>query len=218
MQPLTFISLFAGIGGMENMWYNAGIGGHMPNQYSYQTPFTEEELFDCYVNQGMTQTEIAEKFHTTQKVVWRAMRKLGIQPRVAAKRNQRGAANTSWKGGRVLQAKSAGDTRFSDGGYWYVRAPSHPNATKQGYVAEHILVATEQAGRPLAFGEVVHHKDMNKQNNGPDNLVICTRQQHREYHLQLELIGIQLYRAGIVTFGPNGYELSDRGKEVLNAC
>jgi hypothetical protein len=189
----------------------------MPNKYTYSVPFTEEQLYSDYVNEGMTQSEIARKYGTTQKVVWRAMHKMGVPTRIAAKRNQHGPLNSSWKGGRTLQAKHAKRTRFSDAGYWYVLKPDHPNATKSGYVAEHIYVATEHAQRPLTDGECVHHKDMQKQNNHPDNLVICTRKQHREYHLQLEHIGVQLYRAGFVVFGPDGYELSEQGKEVFNA-
>jgi len=172
----------------------------MSNKYTYSVPFTEEELYDCYVNQEMSQSECGVRFGVSQKVIWLAMKKMGIPSRVAAKRDQRGPKNSSWKGGRVLVAASTGDTRFSDAGYWYIRKPDHPNATKSGYVAEHVFVVTEQAGRALEKGECVHHKDMNKQNNVPDNLVICDRRQHREYHLQLELIAIQLYRAGLVEF------------------
>jgi hypothetical protein len=128
------------------------------------------------------------------------MKKMDIPTRVAAKRDQAGEKNSSWKGGRTLQAAHAGETRFSDGGYWYVRKPEHPNATKSGYVAEHILVATEKAGRPLVPGECVHHLDLNKQNNHPDNLVICSRKKHREYHLELELVAVKLFRQGKVKF------------------
>ena len=182
----------------------------MSNKYTYSVPFTDEELYDLYVNQVMSQKEIADRYGVSQHVVQRAMKKMGIPSRVAAKRNQTGINNTSWRGGRTLFAARAGDTRFSDAGYWYVRKPDHPNATKNGYVAEHILVATEQAGRPLTEGECVHHIDMNKQHNTSENLIICTRKQHREYHLQLELIAIQLYRAGLVVFDRNkGYVLRE---------
>lgn len=45
-----------------------------------------------------TQFEIAAALGTTQKVIWRLMTRHGIGARVAAKRNQWGAANHSWKG------------------------------------------------------------------------------------------------------------------------
>lgn len=222
---LTVGSLFSGIGGLDAS--TSGIGGieniiniqaYMPcmtNIYTYKSPCNEETLYDLYVVKGMTQTEIAEKLGTSQKVIWRALKKMGIPSRKAAKRDQSGEKNSSWKGGRVLQAKKAGKTRFSDGGYWYVRVPDHPNATKGGYVGEHILVATEKYGRTLGRGECVHHLDMCKQNNTPSNLVIVTRKQHRDLHLQLELIAIQLYREGMVLFNEDTlrYELTNDGGE-----
>ena len=158
----------------------------MANKYTYSPPFSEEELYDAYVTQGLTQAEVAEKFGTSQKVVWRALGKMEIPARKAAKRDQRGEKNSSWKGGRVLVAASSVGTRFSDAGYWYVKNPDHPNATKHGYVAEHIVVATETIGRPLEKGECVHHKDALKHNNAPENLHVCTLREHRELHLQLD--------------------------------
>lgn len=68
----------------------------MANKYTYRAPCTEAELRSCYES-GMSQIEIAVKFTTTQKVIWTAMQKFGILARVAAKRNQRGSANSSWK-------------------------------------------------------------------------------------------------------------------------
>lgn len=56
------------------------------------------------------------------------------------------------------------------------------------------------------------------QNNAAENLTICTRKQHREYHLQLEMIGVELLRTGLVTFDTeNGYQPAELLKEVLNA-
>lgn len=177
----------------------------MSNQYTYSVPFTAHDLYKCYEDQEMTQQEIADKFNTTQKVVWGAMKKAGINARPAIKRDQRREKNSSWKGGRVLVAKSK-TTRFSNGGYWYILNPEHPNAGKNGYVAEHIMVASEKIGRPLKKGECVHHLDMNKQNNDPANLSVCNRSQHRNYHLQLELIAVEMFRNGNLIFRNGRYQ------------
>jgi hypothetical protein len=73
-----------------------------------------------------------------------------------------GAGNPKWRGGTLML-----------GGYRYIYAPKHPNATKVGYVAEHRLVMENKIGRLLTRTEVVHHKDENKLNNSIHNLELC---------------------------------------------
>lgn len=51
-----------------------------------------------------TQAEIAAELQLTQKVVWRLMRNHGMTARTAAKRNQQGAENSSWKGEEATYA------------------------------------------------------------------------------------------------------------------
>lgn len=50
---------------------------------------------------GMTQDEVAAALGVSQKVVWKLMLRHGIAARVAAKRDQRGPRNSSWKGDAV---------------------------------------------------------------------------------------------------------------------
>ncbi len=181
----------------------------MSNKYTYSVPFTEEQLFNDYVKLRMSQEEIGAKYGTTQKVVWRAMKRMGVPTRVAAKRNQRGPANTSWKGGRVLSAKvkrQRGERAAFGNGYYYVMEPDHPNAHKGGYVAEHILVATRQRGRPLDKGEMVHHINLQKHDNRPENLIICKGREHAIWHVQLEELAVELLKEERITFSPpHGY-------------
>jgi hypothetical protein len=47
---------------------------------------------------GMSQGEVAIELGTSQKVIWSLFRKNGYKSRPAAKRNQYGQANASWKG------------------------------------------------------------------------------------------------------------------------
>jgi len=181
----------------------------MSNQYTYSVPFTEEELHDCYVNQGMSQAEIGVKFGTTQKVVWRAMKKMGIPTRKSAPRNQADSLNNNWRGGRVLQGKKAKHGPINDRGYWYIRDPAHAHATKNGYVAEHIVVATNIIGRPLKYNEVVHHINLKKEDNRPDNLIILTRKRHAQLHAQLDAVAAKLLEENIIAFtAEEGYVLS----------
>ena len=48
---------------------------------------------------------------------------------------------------------------------------------------EHRVVMEQILGRPLAPGEVVHHKDHNPSNNDPDNLMLLVNQgEHARIH------------------------------------
>ena len=70
--------------------------------------------------------------------------------------------------------------------YKMLYRPGHYRSDVTGMVAIHILVAEEVLGRPLVKGELVHHKDFNKLNNKPTNLLFpITRAEHQklpEYH------------------------------------
>lgn len=47
---------------------------------------------------GMTQEEVAKELGTTQKVIWSRLKEEGYRCRIAAKREQFGENNDSWKG------------------------------------------------------------------------------------------------------------------------
>lgn len=73
----------------------------MANKYTASS--IPEGLADLYSN-GLTQTEIAGHFGVTQKQVWCWMKRAGLKARVAAKREQRGSANASWRGNAACYA------------------------------------------------------------------------------------------------------------------
>ena len=68
-------------------------------------------------------------------------------------------------------------------GYVLVYAKEHHRAEKSGIVYEHILIAEQILGRKLKKEEVVHHIDLNRSNNTPNNLMIfATSGDHSAFH------------------------------------
>src|SRR4029453_5732008 len=60
-------------------------------------------------------------------------------------------------------------------GYVLIFEPTHPNAHKDGYVAEHTKVMAERLGRPLEPFEEVHHKNGIRSDNRAGNLELWAR-------------------------------------------
>lgn len=103
---LTFGSLFAGIGGLALSW-NWGYNTLMPRGGKPKVyPSSMVERVRQLYGAGHTQSEIAKMLDVSQKVIWNLMRRHNITARVAAKRDQTGDKNDSWKGDKACyQAK-----------------------------------------------------------------------------------------------------------------
>jgi len=68
-------------------------------------------------------------------------------------------------------------------GYVSIYMPEHKRAFDNGCVYEHILVAERTLGRELKPDECVHHKDQNRTNNSPENLMVfATNNDHVAFH------------------------------------
>lgn len=69
------------------------------------------------------------------------------------------------------------------GQYQYIIDREHPRANGDGCVYQHVVVAEAKLGRFLYPDEVVHHKDLDKLNNDPDNLMVfATKSDHTAFH------------------------------------
>lgn len=98
----------------------------------------------------------------------------------------KGRDNASWKS----------DTRISNYGYLLERAEDHPLADNHGFVFQHRLVAEQHLltsdnsfeinGRRYLKKEYhVHHKNFDRTDNRPENLVVMTASEHRSMHCKL---------------------------------
>ena len=85
------------------------------------------------------------------------------------KKSVNGGHGINWKGGRKIH----------EDGYIQIWKPNHSNANANGYVYEHVLIASEMLGRKIPDGVIVHHVNNDPSDNHPNNLVIC---ENRSYH------------------------------------
>jgi len=80
----------------------------------------------------------------------------------------------------------AGENKESSDGYCWIYTMDYKGSTvKNGWIAEHKLIAEWAAGRKIDSDEVVHHKNFVKSDNRPENLQIMTAEAHRNYHAKI---------------------------------
>lgn len=65
-----------------------------------RTKLNDDRLVELY-RSGLTQAEVGKAMGVSQKVIWSAMKRLGVPARRQIKRDQRGEKNHAWKGGQA---------------------------------------------------------------------------------------------------------------------
>ena len=64
-------------------------------------------------------------------------------------------------------------------GYILIAMKNHPRSNKDGYVAEHYLIAEKALGKSLPPKAIIHHLDGSPAKNKNNNIVIC---ENKSYH------------------------------------
>jgi len=114
--------------------------------------------------------------------------------------NFSGENHPRWKGGRSKK-----------GDYMTIYKPDHPKVIGKSkpYVREHILVVEEKIGRYLKDDETVHHINMDKLDNRPENLWVSDNQaSHRYIHGSLNKLVKPLLEKGIIKFEEGEYKIA----------
>ena len=172
---------------------------------------TREEIEEVY-NSGLSIRNVAKHFGISNNEMTYLFRKYDIPRRPPIKdRNNELDNNPNWKGGVTTRR-----------GWKLIRDFKHPNSQKSGYVAEHTVVACEKYGvERVNDGDCVHHIDLNKENNSPENLSILTNSEHKTAHEQLGRLAIEmLHSSGVIVWDDETkqYRKSDTFQELCRSC
>ena len=73
--------------------------------------------------------------------------------------------------------KKDGEGSLNSEGYRIISRKNHPNSLKNGTILEHKFIMSEHLGRPLSFGENVHHKNGIRHDNRIENLELWSVRQ-----------------------------------------
>lgn len=113
-------------------------------------------------------------------------------------RNNSGIYNKNYNGGKFKIAY----------GYIKVRDPNYPKSDTNGYVLEHVKVYEQYTKTSLKKGDVIHHIDLDKENNNITNLYKMSLKEHGKLHSNLNDIVSKLIKMKIIKF-KNGVYYTD---------
>ncbi len=99
-----------------------------------------------------------------------------------------------------------GSGSITEQGYRLIYKPGHPNATRAGLILEHRWVMSTMLGRPLRKNEEVHHRNGDRQDNGPDNLELWSTSQPKGQRIEEKL---KWAREIVAIYSPPAVELDD---------
>lgn len=137
----------------------------VPSPLLARRTFDHDQAAALYLS-GASLSQVASEVGTTAELVRKALDRMGIERR--ARGAQSGEANHQFVGGVRPRAD----------GYLIQRG----SRAKQ---LEHRVIAERALGRSLKADEVVHHINCNRNDNRPENLLICTQAYHMALHARM---------------------------------
>lgn len=153
---------------------------------------TEIAIIKTYLDGNSIPIKIARILGVNRDTVSNVLDRNGLRIIKANK----GKDHWNWKGGIYVDVN----------GYSLVSAPYHHKSNDKGYVYEHIIVAEAKLGRNLKDGEIVHHIDMDRGNNVPENLhVYPSTNEHLSGHWSINKTIKHLLAQGILSFENGQY-------------
>lgn len=185
----------------------------MPRKLKVSEP-TANEIRDLYWGKMLSVEGMSRILGISDDTLRHRMKRHGIRVRNYSealslsmregRRNQKGARNSNWKGGRKKV-----------NGYVYLRCPEHPATTRAGYVLEHRLVWEKTHKRILPPDWAVHHLNGVRHDNRVENLVAMPWRKHDTHSIQQALQErIRLLEGRIKELEGNGTPRSVGGSQI----
>jgi len=142
---------------MNWLWGNTQMERKAHNRWDYPVDSIRQ-----WIAEGKTQEWIGGQLGVPGKLIYKVCKKHGIHCQRRGPRS--GPQHPGWSGGRIIDKN----------GYVLIYCRNHRRARKPRciYVLEHILVMEKVLGRALEDGEVVHHRNKDRQDNRPENLSV----------------------------------------------
>jgi hypothetical protein len=136
--------------------------------------------FNAHENRNKFCSRFCYHTSTRGKPTWNAGTKGVMKPNRTSFKKGHPAPKTAFKKGQRPHNWKGG-IRYVNG-YKLILLPSHPFATKSGYIREHHLVAEKCLKRYVQPYEVIHHINGILDDNRPSNLFLfSSNSKHRKY-------------------------------------